>query len=298
MNRYTESLQHFGIFGMHWGIRRYQNPDGTLTEEGKRRYSERKSDIESAKEYAEAEITKDKESRVFYQQEADKIRNIPATKKDIQKVFGFDDEDYRHYMDEYGSPKKFLEAEAKEQEHHAQIHTNRIKDWNNKIDELGKIKVDAISSDGEHMRQIEDIFSQAKGWFFRSIELANLRNHINGMRSLNKAYENASKQADYKTFTKPRETANINKTIADYRKEHPNTVLTDREILLNRYGYVPKSYLAPKKANLTERFNNALKDNPKLTYNQIYKEMKVDMNSEDQDVYKEAEDKWFKKHGY
>lgn len=31
-------LQHWGIKGMHWGIRRYQNPDGTLTEAGKKRY--------------------------------------------------------------------------------------------------------------------------------------------------------------------------------------------------------------------------------------------------------------------
>lgn len=29
---------HFGIKGQKWGVRRYQNPDGTLTEEGKRRY--------------------------------------------------------------------------------------------------------------------------------------------------------------------------------------------------------------------------------------------------------------------
>lgn len=31
-------LQHHGIKGMKWGIRNYQNEDGTLTEEGRRRY--------------------------------------------------------------------------------------------------------------------------------------------------------------------------------------------------------------------------------------------------------------------
>lgn len=31
-------LQHHGILGMKWGRRRYQNPDGSLTPEGKARY--------------------------------------------------------------------------------------------------------------------------------------------------------------------------------------------------------------------------------------------------------------------
>lgn len=32
-----EELEHFGVKGMKWGIRRYQNADGTLTEAGKKK---------------------------------------------------------------------------------------------------------------------------------------------------------------------------------------------------------------------------------------------------------------------
>lgn len=35
---FDDHLAHHGIKGQRWGLRRYQNPDGTLTEEGMRRY--------------------------------------------------------------------------------------------------------------------------------------------------------------------------------------------------------------------------------------------------------------------
>ena len=39
-NEDNDELYHYGILGMKWGIRRYQNKDGSLTETGKKRYSE------------------------------------------------------------------------------------------------------------------------------------------------------------------------------------------------------------------------------------------------------------------
>lgn len=35
---YDQELYHYGVKGMKWGIRRYQNKDGTLTSKGKKRY--------------------------------------------------------------------------------------------------------------------------------------------------------------------------------------------------------------------------------------------------------------------
>lgn len=57
---YSNELMHYGKKGQKWGVRRYQNKDGTLTEAGKKRY---------ARDAREKEFNKyDENSGKYYKQ--------------------------------------------------------------------------------------------------------------------------------------------------------------------------------------------------------------------------------------
>ena len=91
-----EYLFHHGIKGQRWGIRRYQNDDGTLTNAGKERYGiESEKDLKKSKVYkidrkeAMKEASKEKKQLVkdVGKKEAERLikeKYGPITMKDLQ----------------------------------------------------------------------------------------------------------------------------------------------------------------------------------------------------------------------
>lgn len=168
---YPNELYHHGIKGQKWGVRRFQNPDGSWTEEGKKRYSNtaagaKRYQKDAKKEHREVERSGSATGRVYLAT----IREQESAEKRFNKVrqkYGIDDNtdrsqlanNIRKKLDRYESSVKdtkanrdFWRAENKE----AVSYMNKTtKEFNKKLEEYGKKPLNSISTktlkDGEEI---------------------------------------------------------------------------------------------------------------------------------------------------
>lgn len=139
-----EELYHFGIKGMKWGVRRFQNKDGSLTPAGKKHVADYRN-------YRKLEKNVQEEAKRL-------IKSDKRLKKDFGD--GTDDEEYLEYIAaSYGINTKKLRTAMVNSSDFRREHSESINEGRKIVKKLFKEQpmyfdrdVDVTGSHGQYMR--------------------------------------------------------------------------------------------------------------------------------------------------
>jgi len=92
----ASELYHWGIKGMKWGVRRYQNKDGTLTPAGKKRYADDGGNDNAQKQTQSSSPTKTRRQSISDISD-DELRTIVNRKQSERQLRDLLDAEERYY---------------------------------------------------------------------------------------------------------------------------------------------------------------------------------------------------------
>lgn len=105
-------LQHYGILGQKWGERRYQNPDGTYTEEGlKRKRKDRHMSERTKKALKIGAAAVGTAALAYGIHKFDTRPDRANNRKSIKQLSGMSDETLQKYVDRLSNIKKAKESQ-------------------------------------------------------------------------------------------------------------------------------------------------------------------------------------------
>lgn len=200
---YSDELCHYGVLGMKWGIRRYQNKDGSLTAAGKKRKKLSSDDTSHLSE-------KSRRSKLTNEQTIEELKKLTAPSRDP------------NFDGNKPEEKKWLELDKEIRKFSG--------DWYNSegvskafIDRVAKYKKDGNDAREKYRRIQDDV----------------IRNYLSPANQ--ESIKASGRIVDYtnygKAYTKAYFDPRVNKAKANYdeiRNQYKNDLLG---IVLNDLGY-------------------------------------------------------------
>ena len=122
---YGNALYHHGIKGQKWGIRRFQNEDGSYTEEGKKRYGFGDDSRTSVKRG-------DKNTSIFFKLDNENEIKLDMKDKDFRKITEEAEKEAVNILNDLGLLKMSYEELLKDS---SSMHPDDIDELNEFLDQ-------------------------------------------------------------------------------------------------------------------------------------------------------------------
>lgn len=158
----SEELAHHGILGMKWGVRRFQNKDGSLTAAGKKRYGSDGDEADSSGSGGKAQGKKSRPKKISEMSDAELRQRLNRLQMEKQLKQLMSEQE----AEKQKNGKSFVKKTAKDFIQTA--ISGRVEKWAKNLGEGKKkegptTKIDPKKNPGEYSdKELNDILNRAR----------------------------------------------------------------------------------------------------------------------------------------